>query len=228
MARKHNKAELFYNDFAAEFDSSMNKYDLHRRIDIVFKELLPRDIAGKSLLDAGCGTGHFSKFASEKGVVVTSLDIGEKLLEKVAQKCDTKRVVGSVLDLPFKNNQFDFIISSEVLEHTVNAFKALKEFHRVLKSGGILALTVPNRFWKWSCIIANTLKVRPYKGLENWAGYKGLKKELVTAGFKILLYKGFHILPFQINLLHPFLLFMDKFGDKLGQLCINIAVSCRK
>jgi 2-polyprenyl-6-hydroxyphenyl methylase/3-demethylubiquinone-9 3-methyltransferase len=228
MSKYFTKSERFYNNFADEFDRKMNKYDLQRRLDIVFNELLPHDISGKRLLDAGCGTGHFSRLASEKGAIVTSLDIGEKLLEKVAEKCNTERVIGSVLDMRFNEDYFDFVISSEVIEHTENPYGAIREFYRVLKPGGILALTVPNRFWKWSCTIANALKIRPYEGMENWVGHMRLKRELKTAGFCILQCRGFHLLPFQLKFLHPFLLFMDRFGDNLGPLYINIAASCQK
>jgi 2-polyprenyl-3-methyl-5-hydroxy-6-metoxy-1,4-benzoquinol methylase len=228
MSKEFTKIELFYNNFADEFDRKMNKYDLQRRIDIVFNELLPQNIAGKKLLDAGCGTGHFSKIASEKGAIVTSMDIGERLLEKVAEKCDTERVVGSILDIRFNDSYFDFVISSEVIEHTEAPYRALKEFYRVLKPGGILALTVPNRLWKWSCILANTLNIRPYEGMENWVGFFRLKNEFKKTGFNVLQYKGFHLLPFQLKFLHPFLLFMDKFGNTLGSLYINIAASYQK
>ncbi len=222
------KEELFYNEFADEFDKKMNKYDLQRRLDIVFNELLPESIEGKKLLDAGCGTGHFSKIATEKGAIVISMDIGERLLEKVAEKCNSERVLGSVLDIPFNDDYFDFIVSSEVIEHTKSPYKALREFYRVLKPNGILALTVPNRFWKWSCVIANALKIRPYKGMENWVGYRRLRKELETCGFKIIRYRGFHLLPFQIKFLYPVLRFTDKFGGTFGYFYINIGASCQK
>lgn len=228
MPKLSTDIELFYNEFADEFDRKMNRYDLQRRLDIVFNELLPHDISGKKLLDAGCGTGYFSKKASEKGALVTSLDIGERLLEKVAEKCETHRVVGSVLDMQFEGNTFDFIISSEVIEHTENPYRAVQEFYRVLKPGGILALTVPNQFWKWSCVIANAFGLRPYEGLENWVGYDQLKREIHLAGFHMIRLRGFHLFPFQVRLLQPLLRNLDAFGAVLGRFYINIAASCRK
>ncbi len=228
LVKKSGDTALFYNDFAEDFDRKMNQYDLRRRLDIVFNELLPGDIRGKRLLDAGCGTGHFSRSAAERGAKVTSMDIGERLLEKVAEKCETERIVGSVLQMPFEDNSFDLIISTEVIEHTPTPYAAVSELYRVLRPSGILALTVPNRFWKWSCILANALKVRPYEGMENWVGYGRLRKELEEAGFSIITYKGFHALPFQAASLHPLLAFLDAKGNLFGRFYINIATACRK
>ena len=52
-----------------------------------------------------------------------------------------------------KNNEeiipssfFDFVLCTEVLEHTLNPFEATKEIHRILKPGAVLALTVPLNF----------------------------------------------------------------------------------
>ena len=226
--KKAGDNALFYNDFAEEFDRKMNRYDLRRRLDIVFNELLPREIRGKRLLDAGCGTGHFSLAASERGAAVTSMDIGERLLAKVAEKCETERIIGSVLQMPFEDNSFDIIVSTEVIEHTPAPYNAVSELYRVLRPGGILALTVPNRFWKWSCVLANALKVRPYEGMENWVGYDRLRKKLEAAGFSVIAYKGFHALPFQAAFLHPLLTLMDRQGDRFGRFYINIAAACRK
>ncbi len=220
--------KLFFENFAKDFDEKMNRYDLSVRLHIVFNELLPEDIRGKRLLDAGCGTGYFSVMAFKKGAIVTSMDVGVNLLNMVAKKCESKRVLGSVLNMEFEDDKFDLIICSEVIEHTENPFNALREFYRVLKPGGTLALTVPNRFWKWSVILANALKLRPYGGLENWVDYKALKQELDTIGFHIKKYGGFHLFPFQLSFLHPILRKLDNFGEILGPFYINISAGCQK
>jgi 2-polyprenyl-3-methyl-5-hydroxy-6-metoxy-1,4-benzoquinol methylase len=206
----------------------MNYYDMNKRLEVVYNELLIEDIKGKKILDAGCGTGWFSKTACERGAIVTSLDVGENLLSKVKEKCNSECVVGSVLGLPFQNNFFDILVSSEVIEHTPNPLKAIDEFHRVLKPGGILVLTTPNRFWYFSLLIANRFKLRPYQGLENWVGYKQLQKKLTDTGFQIKEYYGIHLFPFIFLSTNSLLDFFHKFRKTTGPVMLNIATKCVK
>lgn len=223
-----SRKEVFYEEFAKDFDVRMNKYDLATRLKIVFEQLLSYDIFGLKLLDVGCGTGHFSKLAAERGAHVISMDVGPQLLKKVGEKCQSTCVVGSILDMPFQENSFDVIVCSEVIEHTPDPFKAVEKLYRVLKPGGTLALTVPNRFWKWSCILANLFRLRPYRGFENWVGYSALKTKVVSTGFCIKKYFGFHLFPFQLAPLHGILKKMDCYGEKWGPFYINIATSLVK
>ncbi len=218
----------FYEKFADDFDSKMNMYDTKKRLDVVFNELLTEDITNKKVLDAGCGTGWFSKGAVDRGAQVTSMDLGEKLLSKVAEKCESERVVGSILQMPFPDNTFDIIISSEVIEHVPSPFEGVKEMYRVLKPGGILILTTPNQLWYFSVWIANRLNLRPYQGLENWTSWNGMKSNLKEIGFINNKMVGIHILPFVSPLLYPLLNFFHRFNSSLGPFMINIAVRCHK
>jgi 2-polyprenyl-3-methyl-5-hydroxy-6-metoxy-1,4-benzoquinol methylase len=142
-----NDKMYFYDKFANEFDSKMNMYDTNRRLDVFYNELLIENIEGKKLLDAGCGTGWFSKYAFDRKAIVTSMDVGENLLSQVAKKCDSERVVGSILEMPFEDNSFDIVVSSEVIEHTPDPLSAIVEIFRVLKPGGTVILSTPNRLW---------------------------------------------------------------------------------
>lgn len=224
-----NSKMYFYESFASEFDSKMNMYDTNKRLEVFFEEFLStEDLNGKSLLDAGCGTGWFSKIASEKGASVTSMDLGENLLAEVAKKCDSKRVVGSILEIPFPENTFDVVVSSEVIEHTPDPYKALHEIYRVLKPGGIMVLSTPNKFWYWTLWVANVLKLRPYQGLENWSGYFQLKKECKKAGFKLEKTAGVHIIPFVHPLTYPINNFFHRWNQFLGLFMVNLVVRARK
>ena len=228
--KKNNieKKMYFYESFASAFDSKMNMYDTRKRMDVVYQELLVEDLRGKTLLDAGCGTGWFSKIGVERGAKVTSMDLGENLLLEVQKKCETNRVVGSILDMPFENNSFDFIVSSEVIEHTPDPHKAIEELARVLKPGGTLVLTTPNKFWYFSIWIANKLHIRPYEGLENWMGWHEMKKTIKGNGLAIESMVGVHLFPFIFSFLNPVLDFFHRYNKTLGPLMVNMAVKCKK
>jgi 2-polyprenyl-3-methyl-5-hydroxy-6-metoxy-1,4-benzoquinol methylase len=219
---------LFYDRFADQFDSVMNMYDTHRRLEILFDDFLPHDLQGKTLLDAGSGTGWFSQRAVKQGADVTSLDVGENILGQVAKKCETQRIVGNICQMDFHAESFDIVLSSEVLEHTNNPRQALHELQRVLKKEGTLVLTVPNRIWKFAVILANLLKIRPYEGYENWLGWFQLKRWLAEENLEIVEIRGFHLFPFILSFTHPFLRSMDRYGKTLGPLMLNIAVHCKK
>ena len=158
--------ENFYNTIADEFDSIMNMYDTNRRIEVIFDDFLGNEnLKDKSILDGGCGTGLFTKKAIERGAQVTSIDIAPKLVELTKKKNPTTNAIeASLLKLPFEDNTFDYVISSEVIEHTPNPYDAAKELIRVLKPNGKICITVPNRtFWFFSVKIANVLKMRNYQ-----------------------------------------------------------------
>ena len=220
--------KFFYDEFAGVFDKKMNKYDLFKRIGIVFDELLPENLQGIQLLDAGCGTGWFSREAVKRHASVVSLDVGCALLQQVEKKCASKKVAGDVLTLPFKNNSFDAVISTEVIEHTVDPQKAIVEMYRVLKPDGLLVLTTPNRTWYFSVCVANFLGLRPYEGYENWVSWARLRNWFVERGFIIEAMKGFHVFPFIFPLSYPLLDYCDRFGETIGPGMLNIAIRARK
>ena len=219
----------FFENFADEFDQKVNLYDTKKRVDVVFNDLLSDiELKNKITLDAGCGTGWFSQAACIRGADVYSMDLGEGLLSKVKEKCGSKTIVGSILNIPFNDNYFDIIISSEVLEHTPDPILAIKELYRVLKPNGICIITTPNKVWYFSVYLANLLHLRPYGGLENWIGWRQMKRELKKTGFTLMDMQGIHIFPFQLKALHPILDYFHKYRRSLGPVMINMAVKCTK
>ena len=217
--------ELFYDGIADDFDRIMNRYDLQRRIDTIFDVLLNGiDLAGRSLLDAGCGTGWFSARACQRGAKVTALDIGPRLLDQVRRKCPARTVRGDVLDLKFRDGTFDVVVSSECIEHTRDPRRAVHELIRVCRPGGLIAITCPNHFWYWLCAVANRLHLRPYEGLEDWPRWSELQRWVGETGAHILHVRGIHLFPFQVAALHPVLKFLDRFGRSVGRFCVNQAV----
>jgi ubiquinone/menaquinone biosynthesis C-methylase UbiE len=219
----------FYDTLADQFDVVVNRYDLNRRIAIVFGELLrDDDVRGRRLLDAGCGTGWFSRRAVELGADVVSLDIGQELLKKVRQKCASALVAGDACALPFPSGVFDIVVASESIEHTIDPRRALAELHRVLRPGGTMIVTVPNQVWHFAVTIAQIFRLRPHEGFENWLGWFELRRELAMLPAPIEKMFGFHIVPPLVAPAERLIRAMDRFGGALGPIMLNIAVRARK
>lgn len=103
------------------------------------------------ILDAGCGTGLLAKKLEIFGEV-TGVDINDYAI-KYSKLRGVKVKKASVDKLPFTKNAFDIVVSVDVIYHKqVKDKKALSEFMRVLKPGGILILRVPAISWLYrSC-----------------------------------------------------------------------------
>jgi SAM-dependent methyltransferase len=109
------------------------KDPLHEKISEFF--------IGKSgkVLDAGAGEGELSKALMDLGLKVTSCDVDPKAF--IFGKCikvDLNR------NLPFDKGSFDYVVCAEVAEHVENLHQIIREFNRVLKKGGFLAISTPN------------------------------------------------------------------------------------
>ena len=128
---------------------------------------------GDLVLDIGCGEGrHSLGLYVDREVNAIGIDLSTEDL-KIAKSrikdftvTDTNKSscafgVGDIQLLPFKDNAYDAVICSEVLEHLESLDNAVSEIVRVLKPGGVLAVSVP-RFipelicWKLSSEYSKT------------------------------------------------------------------------
>jgi ubiquinone/menaquinone biosynthesis C-methylase UbiE len=112
------------------------------------KWVLQYIFTGEKVLDWGCGNGRFYEIFAKMGVDYFGVDVSEKLI-KIAKKqySRAKFQVISSFNLPFPDNFFDKILSIAVFHHIPSQefrLKFLKEARRVLKTDGILILTVWN------------------------------------------------------------------------------------
>ena len=216
----------FYDGIAEEFDDLMNRYDLDRRLEVMFDDLLGgADLTGALTLDAGCGTGEFSVAARARGATVVSVDIGPRLLQRTRSKGIEHVVAADVAALPFRTGTFDIVLSSECIEHTPSPHASVHELARVLRSDGRLAITCPNRTWYWSCAMADRLGIRRYKGLENWPGWSALRGWLTEGGVTVRKHRGLHLFPFMLSATHPMLRALDRLGNVVGPLFVNQCIA---
>jgi ubiquinone/menaquinone biosynthesis C-methylase UbiE len=140
---------------------------------------------GQHILDVGCGQGRHSwAVYSRFDCQVCALDLlGEdvKKTKYMLQVVDDERqrigkwvaVQGNAMRLPLKDASFDRVVCSEVLEHVHDDRQSMAELVRVLKSDGLLAVSVPTYlteaiYWRISKDYCNNSggHVRKYKSRE--------------------------------------------------------------
>ncbi len=118
---------------------------------------------GERILDLGCGEGrHAISAYMEKNLDAIGIDLSLKDLQTTKERFqqfvepdnEDKSLGIAVSDgsfLPFEDESFDRVICSEVLEHIPDYLSVIKELNRVLKTGGVAAISVPAYFPEWVC-----------------------------------------------------------------------------
>ncbi len=102
------------------------------------------DLAGKRVLDVGCGKGRFAREfqRQEPSAEYWGLDLSAEMLRFVT--AGIHPCAGSMTALPFANGVFEAAYATESLEHAVEIEKAVSEMCRVVKPGGRIAIIDKN------------------------------------------------------------------------------------
>ena len=95
------------------------------------------------VLDVGCGTGAMSIPLAAHGYSVTSVDVSENMVERAAANLharglEARTLVASADVLPFAPASFDAVVCRNVLSNLVDPERALRQWRRVIKPGGVL------------------------------------------------------------------------------------------
>jgi len=122
-------------------------FELHaamlRTLAPLFLAHVPR---GGRVLDAGCGRSLFTEIRPDWPFTIVAADVDHDLLRsRKAQFPDLRWLVADAHPLPFRDATFDALFAGELVEHLADPRPGLAEFHRVLRPGGTLILTTPNR-----------------------------------------------------------------------------------
>ena len=222
--------QFFYERIADRFEGLDHPDDVRRRLQLVFEDCLTsNNLRGRLTLDAGCGYGVFSEAATGRGAAVISVDIGERLVARATRRAGSRGVVADACRLAFRDDSFEVIISSEMIEHTTEPERAIHELARVLRAGGLLVLTTPNRVWQWPVRTVSRLGLRPFRGFENFVTWDRLERSCAAAGLDVVVHRGFHPWPFQVGLLCAARRAERRFGDGwAAKWMVNQAVVARK
>jgi len=110
---------------------------------------LAGDVAGRRILDVGCGSGPLFAALRERGATVTGMDSSAKMLKLARQRLGASAAL-HLADLgnplPFANDAFDDVIASLVLHYLQDWTAPLAELRRVLTPGGRLIASVDHPF----------------------------------------------------------------------------------
>jgi|TARA_B110000240_G_scaffold52687_1_gene60241 SAM-dependent methyltransferase len=156
---------------------------------------------GSSVLDMGCGEGrHTIGLFVEKQInafgfdlSLDDLNIARSRLDDFSTQSSSNSVcvfgVSDINNMPFQDGSYDSVICSEVLEHVPAPEESIKELIRVLKPGGVLALSVPRFLPEWICWQLSEGYQQMPGGHVRIFKHKTLKQLATNEGMS---YQGFH------------------------------------
>lgn len=164
--------------YVASFGRQWNRHEVarpeeDRRVFLEKTGVDPAALAGKLVLDAGCGGGRYSRLLGEAGANVVGVDLSSAV-NKAAELCaplpNVQIVQADLLALPLAERSFDFAFSIGVLHHAPDPRRAFAEVARRVRVGGQLAVWLYRRNalpqeWLNSGLRAVTRRV-PHRVLE--------------------------------------------------------------
>jgi SAM-dependent methyltransferase len=143
--RRLNDYDSFAEAYTAQNETNLiNAY--YERPAIL---ALAGDVAGRRILDAGCGSGPLMAALRDQGAIVTGFDKSAAMLELARRRLgDDADLQAADLSspLPFPDGTFDDVTASLVLHYLEDWGPALTELRRVLKPGGRLIVSVDHPF----------------------------------------------------------------------------------
>ncbi len=132
--------------------------------NVAWKQELNRNLPGsvRKVLDVGCGTGAMGLLFAEMGDRVTAVDLSEAMIIKAREKASAQHlsidlVRGDAEHLPFHDGYFDVVVNRHLVWTLPHPETALKEWHRVLKNGGVVLII--EGIWKDRSISIRTKRV---------------------------------------------------------------------
>lgn len=204
---------------------------------------------GDMVLEVGSGYSIFymirEVLSSSWSIDLTCCDLDESAMDKMRALAPRwSWVVADALELPWADNLFDVLFAGEIIEHVPDPLAALSEWNRVLKPGGLLIISTPNRNRLLARARHQYIPVH-YEHI-NEMTLAGLREAVRSSGFKVLKVTGVY-LEFLINWWRPperradvltarfnrrrhrFLYYLAmEMGRLLPSLAFDLVLVCRK
>jgi 2-polyprenyl-3-methyl-5-hydroxy-6-metoxy-1,4-benzoquinol methylase len=180
-------AKIFTTEITSEQITSDNP--IHQRLFKAY--VVAQDYVQGDVLEVGCGEGRGVGALINKTKSFTAVDKIKPVIDDLQKRFPAGRFIS--MNIPplgeLKDNTYDVVVSFQVIEHIDDDLLFLKELHRVLKPGGTLLVTTPNRKMSLS---RNPWHVREYLGEELKALAKKIFKTVemkgITGNEKVMTY----------------------------------------
>ena len=139
---------------------------------------------GKLIVDIGCAQGAYTIEMAKKAKFVVGVDIQHEALKVFMQKRishglrNLSAVNMRVEKLGFRNEYFDIVTLIEVIEHVKDEKEALRECYRILKKGGYIVISAPNRIFPFEThqVRIGRIKISRLTPLVSWLPRKTHRK----------------------------------------------------
>jgi len=108
-------------------------------------------VSNRHVLDFGCGTGYGTALLAEQAATAIGVDLSAEAIAYARDNYQRHNLDFRVIEsierrrLPFKDGQFDTVVSFQVIEHIADTEAYLSEIARVLKPGGTFVVATPDR-----------------------------------------------------------------------------------
>lgn len=136
-----------YDEFARAYSDANEGNLLNAWYERPAMVELAGDVAGRDVLDAGCGSGPLAAALRDRGARVSGFDLSPGMValarERLGEEADL-RVADLDAPLPYDDDAFDVVVCSLALHYLPDWGGALAELRRVLRPGGRLVVSVPH------------------------------------------------------------------------------------
>jgi 2-polyprenyl-3-methyl-5-hydroxy-6-metoxy-1,4-benzoquinol methylase len=178
--KSSDSGALGYDDYAA--DRMKISRTFHKRLAEIEKWTGSRG----RLLDVGCAMGFSLDVARQRGWEAVGVEISEYACDYARRNLGIDVICGSIGEVGLKDNSFDVITMWDYIEHNPDPVNEITRANRLLKDGGLLALTTPDirslpaRIWR-----TRWMGIKQGEHLYYFSPHT-LRRLLVTCGFETI------------------------------------------
>jgi 2-polyprenyl-3-methyl-5-hydroxy-6-metoxy-1,4-benzoquinol methylase len=192
---KAGKINEDYSKRKSDEDIIVQRSRLHATRSQV--RLIQRYDSGTSLLDIGSGEGFFLFNASKAGYITKGIELCQDAAEYAKKEFGVDIEVGAFEGLQLPESCFDVVTLWTVLEHVPHPLTTLKKAHRILKPGGLLAISTPDigsplarilgkKWWEIRRLHVNQFTTKTLTEIVKNAGFKNVSSVCYRESISLL------------------------------------------